>query len=274
MRPLVATIVFFLGMVFVQAQKGFVPTPNPVSQESKRVAPTPPKSGKSFRRTSPSGGQFVWIRQGKFTMGSPETEGPFRVYDETQHEVTLTPFWMLDHEVTQAEYEAVMQSNPSQFKGPNRPVENVTWFNAVEFCDRLTERDRKSGWLLPTQKYRLPTEAQWEYAARAGATGIRYGEPGAILKLGARETYPVRSKSPNKWGLYDMLGNVEEWTADWMGDYPKGPVTNPTGPGSGVMRVIRGGSWFLGDGARSAGRFALSPYDSAPGKLGFRVIIQ
>jgi formylglycine-generating enzyme required for sulfatase activity len=209
----------------------------------------------------PSG--FVWIPPGTFVMGSPANEEGYT--NEVQHAVTLTQgFWLSDHEVTQGEYDAVMGINPSHFKWyPNRPVENVSWEDAVRYCQKLSERERAAGRILADQAYRLPTEAEWEYAARAGTTGARYGELDAIAWYDGNAegaTRPVKGKQPNGWGLYDMLGNVWEWCSDWHGDYPMDAVTDPIGPSSGSRRVSRGGSWdFVARGARSAVRSGSYP---------------
>ncbi len=207
---------------------------------------------------------FVWIAPGTFVMGSPLSEAD-RDSDEVQHTVTLTQgFWLSDHEVTQAEYQSVMGSNPSQFKGDlNRPVEMVSWDDAVAYCQKLTERERAAGRITAQQAYRLPTEAEWEYAARAGTTGARYGELDAIgwyYGNSGNQTHAVKQKAANAWGLHDMIGNVWEWCSDWYGEYPTGSVTDPTGPSSGSFRVNRGGSW-LNDAmyARSADRGRLDP---------------
>ena len=199
--------------------------------------------------------------------------------DETPHEVTLTQsFQMGIHEVTQEQYEQVMGNNPSEFKGANNPVDSVSWEEALEFCRKLSE--------LPAEKsagrvYRLPTEAEWEYACRAGTT-TKYSFGDDDSKLGdyawiggnsGRTTHPVGSKKPNAWGLYDMQGNVWEWCQDRYGYYPGQAVTNPSGPTSGSVRVNRGGSWYGTAGfCRSAHRYWYKPsfrYDS----FGFRVCL-
>jgi formylglycine-generating enzyme required for sulfatase activity len=201
---------------------------------------------------------FVWISPGTFTMGSPADEA-WRRNDEVQHTVTLTQgFWFSDHEVTQNEYQAVMGSNPSYWNGESLPVEQVSWNDAVAYCQKLTEKERAAGRITAQHAYRLPTEAEWEYAARAGTTGARYGQLDTIawyeLNSG-KQTHPVKQKAANAWGLHDMLGNVFEWCSDWSGDYPTRSVTDPMGPSSGSLRVARGGSWLrLVGGARSAGR--------------------
>ena len=190
---------------------------------------------------------FVWITPGTFVMGSPPSELE-RNLDEGGHTVRLTEeFWLSDHEVTQSEYQAVMGNTPSSFTGDlNRPVEQVSWFEALEYCQKLTARERAAGRITAQQAYRLPTEAEWEYAARAGTTGARHGELNAIAWWSGNsgnQTRPVKQKAPNAWGLYDMMGNVGEWCSDWDGAYPSGIVTDPVGPSSGDYRVNRGGSW-------------------------------
>ena len=216
---------------------------------------------------------FVWIVPGTFVMGSPLSEAD-RDSDEAQHTVTLTQgFWLSDHETTQAEYQLVMGSNPSNWKGESLLVEQVSWDEAVTYCQKLTERERAAGRITAQQAYRLPTEAEWEYAARAGKTGARHGELDAIAWWSGNsgnQTRPVKQKAPNAWGLHDMIGNVWEWCSDWRGDYATGSVTDPTGRNSGSYRVYRGGSWgFDARAARSAGRGGLDP-GSRGDFLGFR----
>ena len=187
------------------------------------------------------GMEFKLIPAGTFTMGDASGED-----DETPHEVTLTkPFKMGVHEVTQAQYEQLMGTNPSEFKGADNPVETVNWDDAVDFCRRLSE--------LPAEKkagnvYRLPTEAEWEYACRAGTTtrfsfGDDESELGDYAWFYGNTSHPVGGKKPNAWGLYDMHGNVWEWCQDWYADYPSGSMTNPSGATSGSARVFRGGGW-------------------------------
>jgi formylglycine-generating enzyme required for sulfatase activity len=219
---------------------------------------------------------FVWIPPGKFMMGSPETE-PERQPDETQHEVLLgSGFWLSDHEVTQAEYQAVIGSNPSNFKGDTLPVEQVSWDDAVLYCQKLTERERAAGRITAQQAYRLPTEAEWEYAARAGTTGAQYGELGAIAWWAGNSggsTHGVKQKLANAWGLYDMLGNVWEWCGDWYGEYPSGPTGNPIGSVSGSNRVLRGGSALdVAEYARSAFRLSRG-MGFRYASLGFRPVL-
>lgn len=211
--------------------------------------------------------RFVRIPAGTFMMGSPKNEDE-RFSWETQHKVTLTrPFEMMVTPVTQALWQAVMGNNPSHFKGPDLPVEEVSWEDVQEFIQKLNQ-------MLGTDSLRLPTEAEWEYACRAGTTGARYGKLGEVAWYEDNsdgETHRVGTKAPNAWGLYDMLGNVWEWCQDWHGSYPSGPVTDPTGPSTGSRRVNRGGSWDYG--ARNV-RAANRSYDDPRFRLvdlGFRL---
>ncbi|MBR0237218.1 MAG: SUMF1/EgtB/PvdO family nonheme iron enzyme [Thermoguttaceae bacterium] len=224
-----------------------VPAPAPVQTTSGA-----PKAGDRKVETV-NGVEFAfrWCPAGKFMMGYE---------DGTQHQVTLTKgFWMMETEVTQKQWKAIMGNNPSYFKGDDLPVEEVFWHDCQEFC-------RKSAQLgLPVQ---LPTEAQWEYACRAGTTGAYAGNLDEMAWYDSNsgsKTHPVGTKKPNAWGLYDMHGNVWEWCADWDGDYPSGSVTDPAGPSSGSSRVFRGGSW---DGHAGFCRSACRSYYE-PGPRGY-----
>ena len=190
--------------------------------------------------------EFVLIEPGTFEMGSPATEEG-RDNDETLHRVTFSqPFYLGKYEVTQGQWEAVMGSNPSHFSacGATCPVEQVSWADAQAFIAAL---NRQAG----GETYRLPTEAEWEYAARAGMqtayhfgnAAHRLGQYGWYSDNSASTTHPVGQKRPNAWGLYDIQGNVWEWVQDWYGAYPRGAVPDPRGPGTGTHRVYRGGSW-------------------------------
>nr|WP_319495315.1 formylglycine-generating enzyme family protein [uncultured Desulfobacter sp.] len=195
---------------------------------------------------------FRWIRPGIFMMGSPDDE-PGRDDDETLHEVTLTRgFWLADTDCPQALWQAVMKDNPSEFKRDDLPVDNVSWENCQDFLERLNS-------LLPGLNFGLPTEAQWEYACRAGTqTPFSFGRtistdqanfdgnfPYADGEEGEyRETtVPVKALPCNDWGLYQMHGNVYEWCRDWYGDYDLEGLVDPIGPDTGGYRVLRGGSW-------------------------------
>ena len=220
--------------------------------------------------------EFASIPAGKFLMGSPETEKE-RNPMETQHEVTLTQgFWMGVYEVTQAQYQQVMGKNPSYFKGATLPVEFIIYDDAMAFCKKLSDlpAEKAAG-----RKYRLPTEAEWEYSCRAG-TSTRFhfgnemnGTQANHSKSLLKKTSPVGSYPPNAWGLYDMHGNVFEWCQDWMGAYPKQSVTDPRGPEVGSSHVTRGGCWgFAPAFCRSASRLTISPI-SRGDKFGFRLAL-
>jgi formylglycine-generating enzyme required for sulfatase activity len=209
------------------------------------------------------GTECVWCPPGQFMMGSPIREEA-RYTREVQHEVVLTNgFFLSETECTQGQWEAVMGGNPSYFKGTERPVEQVSWEEAVEYCRKLTAKQWAEGILADGWEWRLPTEAEWEYAARAGTTGARYGKLDTIAWHDGNsggETHHVKQKTANAWGLYDMMGNVWEWCSDWRGDYPTGSVTDPTGPSSVSFRVFRGGCWSsLAGDARSANRGRFVP---------------
>ncbi|MBI4025238.1 MAG: formylglycine-generating enzyme family protein [Verrucomicrobia bacterium] len=183
--------------------------------------------------------EFVEIRPGAFQMGSAQGG------DETAHKVTLTkPYYLGKYEMTQEQWQAVMGNNPSNFKDPKKPVDSVSWDDCQNFLAKLNEK-------IATQKFSLPTEAQWKYASRAGGTG-EYGFGNDETDLGAyawysnnanSTTHPVGEKKPNAWGLYDMHGNVWEWCADWHANYQGNAETDPVGAASGSGRVLRGGSW-------------------------------
>jgi len=216
-------------------------------------------------------------------MGSPK--GFFagekgRYSDETQCRVTLTKgFYLGKHEVTQSQWGQVMGSNPSKFKGADRPVEEVSWNDVTLFCKKLTEIERRAGRLSDGMAYQLPTEAQWEYACRAGTTtAFSFGESltsrQANIRGGPGETTEVGTYPANPWGFHDMHGNVWEWCADWYGDYPSGAARDPVGPAGGSCRVGRGGSWFgAASGARCADRVRIGPAYSSS-YLGFRLSLR
>ncbi len=236
------------------------------------------KEGENF--ISESGIEFMWCEPGSFRMG-PEISQPYQPGDEP-HQVTLTKgFWIGRFEVTQQQWKEVMRNNPSRFKrsGPMAPVESVSWDDAMEFCRKLTEKERASGSLPSGWKYTLPTEAQWEYACRAGTnTSFSFGDDESMLGSYAwfnensdEKTHPVGQKKPNSWGLYDMHGNVWEWCYDGYASYPSTEVTDPTGP-KVQARVYRGGGWPPdANYCRSARRSWNYPYGRR-NDLGFRPV--
>jgi formylglycine-generating enzyme required for sulfatase activity len=226
---------------------------------------------------------LIRLPAGSFTMGSPLDE-PGREAQEHQHRVTITrPFYLGEFEVTQKAWVAVMGSNPSHFRNDagDLPVEMVNWYDVQVFVQRLSARTGR--------KFRLPTEAEWEYACRAGTTtpystggsitagqanfDARFPGPDVAASQSRDKTMPVGSYQPNAWGLYDMHGNVWEWCQDWHCDYPAGDVVDPVGECRTAFRVIRGGSWhFNADSARSALRYTHRPQDRGF-SLGFRVVM-
>ena len=233
---------------------------------------------------------LVWIPPGTFTMGSPASEIGRRNNEGPQHRVTISRgFWMGKYPVTQQQWRQLMgTARQPHFKnaGANAPVETVNWNDAKEFCGKLQDRLTRD---LRGLTVRLPTEAEWEYACRAGTTTALYtgkeltSTSGSCRNLdeiawyrenSGGSTKPVGQKQPNAWGLHDMLGNVWEWCEDWYGPYPSGPVTDPAGPTSGSSRILRGGSWGISArNGRSAHR-----YGNEPGfrisHIGFRVVVR
>ncbi|HPB32200.1 MAG TPA: formylglycine-generating enzyme family protein [Candidatus Sumerlaeota bacterium] len=216
--------------------------------------------------------EMIWISGGTFQMGSPSSESGRYDSEGPMHSVELDGFWMGKYEVTQEQYQAVMGINPSNFKRAANPVENVSWNDAMGFCRKL---QTKTGHL-----FTLPTEAQWEYACRAGTqTRFHFGDSKLTLadyawirrSFTRRRTHPAGEKKPNQFGLYDMNGNVVEWCADWYGDYTSGSAKNPPGPSSGAYRVCRGGSVYSRpENCRSSARSHLIP-ENRGNTLGFRV---
>jgi formylglycine-generating enzyme required for sulfatase activity len=247
--------------------------PTPTTPDSPIVEHVEQQRGLEARLTNSIGMEFVLIAAGTFLMGSDHGGGD----EQPIHQVTISqPFYLGTYAVTQGQWEAVMGTNPSHFTGDrNRPVEQVSWEDTQEFIQRLHTREGGA-------RYRLPTEAEWEYACRAGSqtaysfggtpygvSGTPYGASGTPYGVGgpslsaygwyagnasegifalfrSGKTHPVGQRQPNAWGLYDMHGNVWEWVQDWYGNYAPEPVADPQGPASGVYRVFRGGSWYHG----------------------------
>jgi len=222
--------------------------------------------------TNSIGMKFAYIRPGTFQMGSPPAE-KYHQGDEFQHTVRITrPFYMAVTEVTQQQFETVMGFNPSNFDGNDLPIEKVSWNWARDFCQKLSEKEGCA--------YRLPTEAQWEYACRAGSnsaapTQAELNQIAWYQDNSGGTTHPVASKKPNKWGLYDMLGNVSEWCRGYYHtDYPEKTAEDPNGPLHGAYKVIRGGSWgFFAPSLRPAAR-ASEPPSYQLKQTGFRIIMQ
>jgi formylglycine-generating enzyme required for sulfatase activity len=248
------------------------PEPEPEPEETVNVSPP---TGKTFKNSI--GMEFIEIPAGEFLMGC--SKGDTECYDEEkpQHRVKITKsFYMGKFEVTQGQWKKVMGNNPSHFAncGEDCPVEQVSWNEIQDYIGKLCKREKQS-----PCKYRLPTEAEWEYAARAGSkTKYYWGDTINDAYLwydnnSGNATHPVGNKKPNAWGLYDMSGNVWEWVGDWYdsGYYSNGEAVDPRGPSSGSFRVLRGGSWdYGGRRCRSSYRFLLTP-DYRYNLLGFRL---
>jgi formylglycine-generating enzyme required for sulfatase activity len=228
---------------------------------------------------------MVWIAPGEFMMGSPPDESG-RDPDEGPQTRVVIPdgFWIQQNEVTQSDYQQLMGANPSSNVGTNFPVEKVTWFEAVSYCGRLTERDLEAGRLPEGYAYRLPTEAEWEFACRAGTTTrFSHGQDANDAELkefawftrnSESNTHPVGTRRPNPWGLHDLHGNVWEWCLDrWEGGLPGGVITNQPAASKGNLRVGRGGSWlYEAKACRSANRDDYSPWNRCS-DVGFRVVL-
>jgi formylglycine-generating enzyme required for sulfatase activity len=266
-----------------------------------------------YAQQNPSPDNMVLINGGTFTMGSPAEEPERMANEGPQRKVTLSGFYMCKYQVTQAEYQQIIGITPSGFKGDDLPVENVSWYDAIEYCNKRSEKEGLTpvytidktqadptntnrldniNWKITFNRrangYRLPTEAEWEYACRAGTTTpfstgnnittdqanydgnfpYNNNDKGAYHK----RTMPVGSFAPNPWGLYDMHGNVWEWCWDWYGSYTNVPQTDPVGAATGTSRVMRGGGWSNSAGrVRSARRSGDYPYYGYI-LLGFRLV--
>jgi formylglycine-generating enzyme required for sulfatase activity len=221
--------------------------------------------------TNSIGMTLAKIAAGSFSMGSSSYSKETAV-----HTVNFAAdFWLGQYEVTQAQYRQVMETSPSRFQGDTLPAERVSWEDAAEFCRRLGARENKT--------YRLPTEAEWEYACRAGSRAAfcfgdddsRLGEYAWYDGSAGNKTHPVGSRKPNAWGLYDMHGNVWEWCSDWYqeGYYLASPATDPKGPDSGQFRVLRGGCWYNRPVMCRSTRRDFNRSDYRDDGVGFRVVL-
>lgn len=291
MKQVFLVILLAFGFV-VGAQNKIVKKPKKQKPATTQVAPkkhksqSKPTKGGTVKRVatkaSYSNGtltvngikyNMVWVEGGTFRMGATSEQGSEISDEKPVHSVTLSGYYIGKTEVTQALWQAVMGSNPSEFKGDNRPVESVSWDDCQEFIRKLNS--------LTGQNFRLPTEAEWEFACRGGnnSRGYKYSGSNYIDNVAwydgnsGDKTHPVATKSPNELGIYDMSGNVWEWCADWYGDYSSGRQTNPKGPYSGSSRVNRGGSWYcVARFCRSSIRLDYYPTDRDNG-LGLRLAL-
>jgi formylglycine-generating enzyme required for sulfatase activity len=272
--------------------------PATTQQQTSTQTTQPAATGQPAVQTeTPVINTMVRINGGTFTMGSPENE-PGRYGAELQHKVTVDNFYMSKYEITQKEYQEVMGTNPSRFKGDNLPVENVSWYDAIEYCNKRSQKEgltvayTRNGdrvtWNQRANGYRLPTEAEWEYTCRAGTTTAfnngnnDYTNTASVNTIAwyksnsGAKTRQVGLKTPNAWGLYDMHGNVNEWCWDWAGDYTTSnlfPQKNPVGPSTGAGRILRGGHYNEENliMLRSAVRAYAEP-DKVSSMRGFRIV--
>ncbi|MDC0292966.1 formylglycine-generating enzyme family protein [Verrucomicrobia bacterium] len=226
--------------------------------------------------------EMMPIPSGTFLMGGTDYEEGWDDDEGPQTTVTITkPFWLGKTEVTQSQWEAVMGNNPSRFKGDDLPMTNINWHDAVDFCEKLNAI--KHDTLPDGYRYTLPTEAQWEYACRAGTTtrfcyGDDYNQLGQYAwneDNSSDKTHPVGEKQPNDWGLHDMHGNVWEWCLDGYSDsYLEGSVSDPQNFKISSFQVVRGGSWFsIARYCRSLSRSKNPPNRTRLGNLGFRIAL-
>ena len=219
-------------------------------------------------RSDSTGMEFVLVQPGTFQMGSENSDREMPI-----HSVTISkPFYLGRYEVTQKQWRDVMGTNPSRYQGDNHPVDSVSWNDAQDFIRKLNEKEG-------TTKYRLPTEAEWEFAARGGTQSHGYMYAGSNNETdvavsgenAVNKSYPVGSKRPNELGIYDMSGNIYEWCSDWYGSYADSAQKDPKGPTSGTMHVLRGGSFHFGHDCDVTVRFYYYP-SSRSYVVGFRCV--
>ena len=286
MRKLYILIMLVVAPVLIMAQTagGQVVRPNRPMAKPTKPKPTPKlKTNRNIDTMQTANlsvvlknlvDNMVYVEGGTFMMGATSEQGSDAYSSEKPaHQVTLYSFYIGKYEVTQEEWETVMGSNPSNFKGAKLPVENVSWYDSQEFISKLNE--------LTGLKFRLPTEAEWEYAARGGNRSMGYefaGSNGLNIVgwcdgISDDKTHEVGKKQPNELGLFDMSGNVFEWCYDWKGTYNSSLQTNPQGPSNGMHRVCRGGSWCYGvESCRVSDRNDRAP-DERSDMIGLRLAL-
>jgi formylglycine-generating enzyme required for sulfatase activity len=254
MRTISVLPIAFAAAGVLSAQQpvnaGGIPAPAPKAAVAAGTKKVNPKDGLTY----------VWIPPGKFQMGCSPGDAGCGDDEKPAHEVAITRgFWLGQTAVTQRAYRRVTGQDPSAHKGDDLPVEHVDWDEAKAYCAAIGGR--------------LPTEAEWEYAARAGSTGARYGNLDEIAwhtGNSGGQSHEVGQKLPNAFGLYDMLGNAWQWVADWYGSYPPGAQTDPSGPASGQYKEPRGGSWGSASGLVRASYRGWVETGHRGGKLGIR----
>ena len=285
-KHIILTLLLMLCPIGMAAQstitrnkpKPAVTKPKPAAKPKAKPKPTPRRNSTHHSSSTSSTvslsaelnkliNNMVYVSGGTFIMGGDESS------DQTPtHSVTLSSYYICKYEVTQALWRAVMGSNPSKFKGDNLPVEQVSWNDCQTFINRLNNYTGRN--------FRLPTEAEWEFAARGGNYSRRYKYSGsnyigdvAWYCDNSDRTHPVGTKQANELGLYDMSGNVWEWCSDWYGSYSSYSQNDPTGPNSGSNRVLRGGGWYIiAGGCRSSYRGYRTPSDRYR-DLGLRLVL-
>ena len=253
-KHIILTLLLMLCPIGMAAQstisrnkpKPAVTKPKPAAKPKAKPKPAPRRNSSTAKLSAELNkliNNMVYVSGGTFTMGGTSEQGSdAEFYEKPTHNVTLSSYYICKYEVTQALWRAVMGSNPSNFKGNNLPVENVSWYDCQAFIKRLNSYTGRN--------FRLPTEAEWEFAARGGNYSRRYKYCGsndigdvAWCDDYHDRTHPVGTKQANELGLYDMSGNVWEWCSDWYGSYSSYSQTDPIGPNSGSSRVMRGGGW-------------------------------
>ena len=276
-KHIILTLLLMLCPIGMAAQSTITRNkPKPAVTEPKPAAK--PKAKPAPRRNSSTTGlsaelnklinNMVYVSGGTFIMGGDDSSDQMPT-----HSVTLSSYYICKYEVTQALWRAVMGSNPSNFKGNNLPVENVSWYDCQTFIKRLNSYTGRN--------FRLPTEAEWEFAARGGNYSRHYKYSGSnyiddvawYIDNSNKRPHPVGAKQPNELGLYDMSGNVGEWCSDWDGSYSSYSQTNPTGPNSGSFRVHRGGFWrYNAKYCRTPERNSKTP-DYCVNYIGLRLVL-
>lgn len=292
-KHIILTLLLMLCPIGMAAQttitrhkpKPAVTKPKPAAKPKPKAKPAPRRNNTHHSNSTSSTvslsaelnkliNNMVYVAGGTFTMGGTSEQSSDAYDDEKPtHSVTLSSYYICKYEVTQALWRAVMGSNPSNFKGDNLPVENVSWNDCQTFINRLNSNTGRN--------FRLPTEAEWEFAARGGNYSRHYKYSGSnyISDVAwydgnsGNRTHPIGTKQANELGLYDMSGNVYEWCSDWYGSYSSYSQNDPTGPNSGSDRVLRGGSWSgNARNCRSSGRIIITPGARDDG-LGLRLVL-